>query len=477
MVYGILAGPMATMDPVRSSPKKHPQQAARQPHAPCSPQAHRATAAPATATTTATVATSSGSASGSLLTRTDAAAAGKGGVIPRTTPLRGCAQTHTAPGRKTPAASGLSAGASMTALDLPQWDRHDTVIPIDDEEVAWSTLAILADEHGCREVRGFVQQAVQFLEACQAHVDRQGRQIPQLPKTAKQAARLQAQVDQWLQQGQTWQAYPVQCVLAVYGLWTRPEHADTLRAVVAVTDSLYQGDDGSTPVDLWLLPRWVKHYGHDHSDTRRLVRQAADALYRLGDPRVSVDLTRTVTELAQQLPGGLGWGSTVVAPVPDEEAFHRHAFMQSKAADLYDTGHYKVARDMYERCVAYYDTLGEHWLATARKIQSMRGINLCRLCMSDDDLTTESLVRATKRLALRELGPNHRATQDAVWLHGVVLLVLRRYEQANSVFQQSIRVRQSILGASHVTVLQCQVCGRFPKREGFVDVIRHVDFL
>ncbi len=120
-------------------------------------------------------------------------------------------------------------------------------------------------------------------------------------------------------------------------------------------------------------------------------------------------------------------------------------------------GHYKLAHDMLKRCVAYYDTLGQHWLGTTRKFNCMRLIHICESNATKTYHPVEQAARETKRAAIRALGPNNRAAMDAAWFHADQILQLKRHEQAMSMFQQGIRVRQSVLGPKHATVFKCQV--------------------
>ncbi len=330
------------------------------------------------------------------------------------------------------------------------------------------TKPATAEEHACCVAHWYceggsglgaaVTAAVQFLQDSPARKDKHTRPVPRLPKTTKEVAKLQSQIDQWLRDGEVWQAFPSQCVLAVYGLWTRPEHADTLQAVLAVADSAYQReeDNGHNHVFIWLLDRAYYIWGLRDPRTRRLVNQVVDMLCRCEDPRRHADLLRLVTRFAQELPGGLGWGSTVVAPVPDEEAFFRHAFMESKGIQMYNQGHYKLAMDMAQRCEAYYDTLGSNWLAVARKTYARSLVCRCTKSLQGPE-ETEALARRYKREAVESLGPNHPAAISAVFEHGLALMVCKRHEQGMSILQQCTRMRQSVLGRYHTLVFFSQV--------------------
>ncbi len=303
-----------------------------------------------------------------------------------------------------------------------------------------------------------VADAVQFLQDSPASRDDDGRPVPRLPKTAKQAAQVQRQIDQWLQQGELWQAFPSQCVLAVYGLWTRPDHADTVQAVMAVAESMHQREEEEcmASVHPWLLYHAYHTWGLYDPRIRRLAVQMADMHCRLGDPRQHSSMLRALTALAQQLPGGLGWGSTVVAPVPDEEGYNRHAFMQAQGTQACDQGKYELAHTMLQRCLTYYKTMGLHWLGTSRRI--LTGVVMSR-CVShlQGHAEYEKMAHQYKREAVKVLGPNHPTTLCATWEHGLALVDLKRYEQGMSILQQCMRMRQSVLGRYHASVFDSQV--------------------
>ncbi len=298
-----------------------------------------------------------------------------------------------------------------------------------------------------------VSRAVQFLQDSPARIDEHGRLILRLPKTVAQAALLQSQIDQWLQQGELWQAFPSQCVLAVYGLWTRPDHADTLRTVSAVALGMLEREEWNSCLYEWLLPRHVRA-GLNCPTTRRVIEIAAMMCVCTSD--LHSNLVPTVVELAQQLPGGLGWGSTVVAPVPDEEAFIRHAVMQSQASSLSQQGEHKAAQDMLKRCVAYYDTLGQHWLAVPRKVSAR--VSICSIVrLTEGAATSEPIARQLKREAIQALGPAHPGVAGAIWEHGLALLDLRRYEQGMSLIRRSTQLRQTSMVHRFATNFHSQV--------------------
>ncbi len=226
---------------------------------------------------------------------------------------------------------------------------------------------------------------------------------------------LQSRIDRLEADGDDYQAYPYLCerafvILAAYG----PEHEYMRRAVHECIENQYQCN--CTPVALyqWLLPRAAVHWGPDWR-TRTFVQRAAYELCEQRDPREHTEFNKLVTVLAQHLPGGLGWGSTVVAPVPDEEGYNRHAVMQAKADDLIQQMQYpKLAQDMLQRCVAYYAGLGQHWIGTARKVRCFSHLAVCAM-QREGPQGAEPHFLTAKRTAQKELGMKHPLTLEMVW--------------------------------------------------------------
>ncbi len=260
-----------------------------------------------------------------------------------------------------------------------------------------------------------------------------------------------------VQEGEFFKALPLLCrVVFLTALQWGPESPLTLRALGRVMDHQHQRGEFEAAFYEWLLPRCVQHCGIDHPDIHELVQRAAVHLYSSADPREHTQLTQIVTDIAQQLPGGLGWGSTVVAPVPDEEAFNRHAVMHSKANSLFEQGHHKLAADMLTRCVAYYDMLGQHWLGTARRLRCLRDLAVLSRSSNGPD-TSLQLLRDVKRACKRELGATHELTLGVGTMYGAALVAAGRAEAAVSVLQKAAHLLQQTGGPLYCEVLSCKV--------------------
>ncbi len=181
-----------------------------------------------------------------------------------------------------------------------------------------------------------------------------------------------------------------------------------------VVRSTYLQGRGDGAVMQWLLPRVVQHFGIDSPDTRWVVTYAAIGAYSTPDARENPQATQLTAQLAQQLPGGLGWGSTVIAPVPDEESYNRHVVLQYQGYKTACQGQYGLAKDMLTRCVAYFDSVGPHWLATPRKYRCKQLIGMC-ISETEGHASAEAYYREAKRGARQELGPTHELTIDFMW--------------------------------------------------------------
>lgn len=241
--------------------------------------------------------------------------------------------------------------------------------------------------------------------------------VPHPPSTAQEAGELQTQVDALLGEGRLHESLPWLCQLAHYSVAVLgQEHRDTLSAVHAVVRTAHECGvgKGMNMLSGWCAPRAARHWGLGHPDTRKVVWWAAQHLYESHDPRKHPEFTRTVTNVAKHLPGGLGWGAAVVAPLADDEAYNKHAVLQNKAAKVLLEHNYELGQKMLERCVSFYASVGPHWLCTPRKVlcKSMLGFVAARVGSPED---SEPLELNAKRTAQRELGKEHKVTLHAMW--------------------------------------------------------------
>lgn len=266
--------------------------------------------------------------------------------------------------------------------------------------------------------------------------------IPGAPQTASEAAELQWQADQLLAEGRACEASPWLCQLAQYSFWVLgDDHADTVQAMWAVFRSMVQLAVRHSGCLLWLLPQAAKHWGLGDTRLRQLVNIGAQFLYQCADPRLLADLALAVAKTARHLPGGLGWGTVSMGPV-DEATYCKHVILQSKAEAIVkqvdsaqvdfqyrfspDTQRQlQLARSMLQRCIAYYESLGPHWLGTPRKVFCKDLLASTQFCIEAfprprrewPEIATvlESIRLDSKRTAQRELGPEHPSTIDAIW--------------------------------------------------------------
>lgn len=176
----------------------------------------------------------------------------------------------------------------------------------------------------------------------------------------------------------------------------------------------------------------------------------------LDDHREYPMFIRVVTELVQQLPGGLGWGNAVVAPVPDEEAFNRHVVLEQRSHDASKQGHDALSKTILERCVAFYDTLGPHWLASVRKVHCMCHISQAVMSLEGTAAALPHAI-AAKRTAQKELGMHHDATAEATCIYGLMVRSPEKWEATLSLLSKSLRMRQEHLGPYHGDVLANKV--------------------
>ncbi len=125
--------------------------------------------------------------------------------------------------------------------------------------------------------------------------------------------------------------------------------------------------------------------------------------------------------------GGLGWGCATYTPL-DEDSYNKHSVMQAKAEFIHTDGNLKLASDMLQRCVTYFDTLGPHWLGSARRATATMRLGMCEAELAgpsntghmsflgtgrpNDPAVLEPYLTKAKRIAIRELGPEHRTTLE-----------------------------------------------------------------
>ncbi len=237
--------------------------------------------------------------------------------------------------------------------------------------------------------------------------------------SAKEAAgwrgkKLQARIRQLTADGEADKAFPLLCERALRAFSAHgAESADTVLAVCSVAENTFQRSFVLAPLHCWLLPRYAQHFGIGHATTRALVLRAALEFCHPEDPRHPPEFLRVVTDLAQRLPGVLGWGSRVVAPVPDEQAYQMHVIMQAQAAE-YMSHNDRLAKDMLQQCVTYYQSLGPHWLGTVRKVAALMHIGSC-VRRLEGAKAAEPYKLAAKRAAQQQLGKKHPKTLEVMW--------------------------------------------------------------
>lgn len=310
-----------------------------------------------------------------------------------------------ATGAGAPAQATAASGPPSSAPEQPQFADDDPDSPYYDHQgLSKSQLLEQLDN-------------LMMDEFTRKHWSRDYISIPAAPQTAAEAALLQSQIDQLLEEGgRLYEAAPWQCQIAMYCVWVLgPDHTDTLQAVYRTLENAHQRFEPCAALTEWLLPRAARQWGLGHPHTRQLVEWAAQVLHESADIREHPTLTQTARNIAAHLPGGLGWGTASLAPVPDEEAFNKHVVLQERAKGLMFEAQYKLAKAMLERCLAYYVTLGPHWLASPRKARCREFIGLCEAKMTRDIAAAEPYMLEAKRTAQKELGPTHRCTLLAIW--------------------------------------------------------------
>ncbi len=276
--------------------------------------------------------------------------------------------------------------------------------------------------------------------------------------------KLRATAEQLKQQGEHWQVLPLLCRVAHKVVSQGgAEHPEALAAVRDVIDAFSMCGGSHASFYVYLPPRAARadQWGLRHPDLKRLVQRATyDELLKPEGPCKDKDLLRIVTDIAQQLPGGLGWGKAVVAPLQDVEEYNKHANMQVDAVETFMRGDVEAAEAMLRRCVAYYEQFGPHWLATPRLVQ-------CKVFLpsSGELLVCEQAAAKTKRLAIDQLGPSHDMAVEAMWHHAHILGCFKRNQKAMSLFQKVLRMRVEDRGHGSERHLQSQVGCGVKKRE------------
>ncbi len=285
---------------------------------------------------------------------------------------------------------------------------------------------------------------------------------PAAPQTAEAAAELQAQIDQLLDEGRIYEARPWQFQIAMYCFCVLgAEHPDTVQAVHALIISMHHKGEQQFQMLEWGLPRMCKQWGLGHPDTRKLACWGVEWLCECSDMRfLTPAYVRQVTNVVKALPGGLGWGAAVVAPVPDEEAFNKMVVLQARASCLFDRqGDANLAKQMFERCAKFYATLGPHWLATPRRVACQQ---LAAVCVRELESVAAAapLFLENKRLAKREIGRGHKYTLQNTWLYAESLLLLKQTEKAVGIFLKNMKTYKDMHGPYNHAAFDSTVSGR-----------------
>ncbi len=206
--------------------------------------------------------------------------------------------------------------------------------------------------------------------------------VPAPPKTAAAAAKLQTQIDQLLAENRTYDAFPWQCQMAMYGLYVLgSEHPATVDSVYTVLVHLQlRGCVDRLGLLEWLLPRCARQHGLDSPQLRQVVEWGAEIIYESPDIRLHTWLTRAVCRLAKLLPGGLEWGGTAVVADIDKYSYGYYSVMQTKARQALEQGQQSLGLAMYGKTLAYFKLLGPHWLGSPRLAQIRSQVRLQACC-------------------------------------------------------------------------------------------------
>ncbi len=266
-------------------------------------------------------------------------------------------------------------------------------------------------------------------------------QIPPEYHKHRDPAASAAKVQELQVQDEHAKAYPWLCHVAYYShKLFGPDHELTIWSTYGVLRSQEERGNGGPELSTWLIPRLVERWGLDNEHTQCAVRQAALFLAAACDPREHKELARIVTPLAQELTrrGDMGWGYAAVGPVPDEEAYFKHCVMQAKAISMLpapgvqapDTR--RLIKDMLQRCVAYFESLGNHWLAVVRRVRCLENMACLVMDQEDGPAAAEAVIQKAKRVALRVLGSDHEVTLDMRWLQGSLVSAQGRHMQVRA---------------------------------------------
>ncbi len=268
--------------------------------------------------------------------------------------------------------------------------------------------------------------------------------------------RVQGKAQKLMGKGEHREAHPWLCLAAIRAMHELGcDEAATVAAVWEVAKNMQQRGISAVRVYTWLLPRAVRVWGIHHPNIRQMVHQSAVlSLWQAGEPGHNIAYTQVVTEVAQQLPGGPGWGSTVVAPVPDMEAYDRHVMLQeqARAMETRTDRATQLATQMLTQCMAFYESMGPHWLACGRKAK-------CKLMASffaEPERRLEA-VREAKRLAESELGREHPVSLEAMFTYGLALVSFNRSEQGLSYLTKAMLQREEIMGRGNYLLLADKV--------------------
>lgn len=239
-------------------------------------------------------------------------------------------------------------------------------------------------------------------------------QIPGAPATAAAAAKLQAQIDQLLADGRSYEAFPWQCQIAMYCFTALgSEHSETVDSVYAVLSHLQQRGEHTIPLLEWLLPRCASQHGLGSPQLRQLVEWGAELICNSHDLRYHPTLTQQVIAFVALLPGGLGWGQTGSGDI-DMDGYNYHAVLNHKACQLVMRGQYELALKMLGRSLQYFTEVGPHWLVVPRVVRVIEQLGFCTYKLDGEGGDGEQMLLKSKRMAKECLGPKHNSTLRAM---------------------------------------------------------------